>query len=349
MSDVTGFQWIRLDVDWDASEWLDALPWAARAVWPVVLCHVKVFGNGRGSCKALSAERLARTHDIPVECVRALLDAACSGESPALVITGDRWTVTSWARYQTPDAARMRQARAAQQSVTNEPEQEPNVTSKCEQATQVTNEPPSDAEKPNVTNTAEQEPNVTNEPEQGPNVTNRANSCHATMTETMTKTETEEVETGRADAPPPALPPPDPPGARKRGKTPQQERFDRVYRILEHLSGEVGGGCVMKADVTRELNSRRVGLVSLLEFLDGEHARGRFGRCPEDVAVEMNLLARETWRGGVTWEAIARLDNRATLLRGVLGETEPGRRSTPERPALHERLEAAIGSLGGSR
>ena len=89
--------WFRLDVQWDESDWLADLPWHVRAVWPVILAHVKTYGR-QGKCDAPVLRRFAAGHDIPLECIEVLLEAA--GKEGAMEITAETWQVTKWAEYQ---------------------------------------------------------------------------------------------------------------------------------------------------------------------------------------------------------------------------------------------------------
>lgn len=90
-------RWVRLNVGWDESSWLEDLPWAVRAVWPVILCHVKVFGSS-GRCPVPSWARFAGGHDIPADLVKALVEAATA--DGALLIEDGYMTVSNWNAYQ---------------------------------------------------------------------------------------------------------------------------------------------------------------------------------------------------------------------------------------------------------
>ncbi|MGV3613865.1 MAG: hypothetical protein ACO1SV_00900 [Fimbriimonas sp.] len=104
-------RWVRLNVDWAMTKWLEGLPWPQRAVWPLLLCHVKVHGNGRGWCKEMSATAFARMHDLPLAEASAFLEAAVA--AGALLADAEGWRIAQWETYQSPDAWRKRQARAA--------------------------------------------------------------------------------------------------------------------------------------------------------------------------------------------------------------------------------------------
>jgi hypothetical protein len=94
-------RWVRLNVDWDGSEWLAALPWHVRAAWPVILCYIKREGRD-GKAKTPILSRLAGGHDIPLEVITALSNAAI--ENGALIVADGHWIIAKWDVYQKPDA-----------------------------------------------------------------------------------------------------------------------------------------------------------------------------------------------------------------------------------------------------
>ncbi len=96
-------RWLRLDVTWEESAWLDALPGEAAGCWPRVLCVVKRDGV-MGRCKAPSTEVLARKWRVSERAITALLDAAA--QDGALKILDGEWVVTNWAVYQEVDRTR---------------------------------------------------------------------------------------------------------------------------------------------------------------------------------------------------------------------------------------------------
>jgi len=151
-------RWVRLNVGWDESSWLEDLPWAVRAVWPVILCHVKVFGSS-GRCPVPSWARFAGGHDIPADLVKALVEAATA--DGALLIEDGYMTVSNWNAYQgaesTDRVAKLREKK---------------------KAAVVT-----DGNAGNVTPVTRPRRNVTPDDETLP--------CHATETETGTVTKTE--------------------------------------------------------------------------------------------------------------------------------------------------------------
>jgi hypothetical protein len=102
-------RWIRLDVSWEDSPWLDALDGAAAGCWPRLLCLVKRDGL-RGRCKRPDPGVIARRWRVTRDAVTALEDAAV--QDGALTIENGEWVVTAWSTYQEPDAtAAVRQRR----------------------------------------------------------------------------------------------------------------------------------------------------------------------------------------------------------------------------------------------
>lgn len=93
-------RWLRLDIRWQDSEWLDALDGHAANCWPPFLCYVKRNGVG-GRCKMTGVAVLARHWRVARGDVEALVAAALA--HGALVVEGDEWVVTGWAKYQPID------------------------------------------------------------------------------------------------------------------------------------------------------------------------------------------------------------------------------------------------------
>lgn len=100
---ASGTRWIRLDVSWEDSAWLDALDGVAAGCWPRLLCWVKRDGIG-GSVKRPAPSVVARRWRVPVEAVLTLEAAATAGDDPALVVEDGKWIVTGWKKYQEPDS-----------------------------------------------------------------------------------------------------------------------------------------------------------------------------------------------------------------------------------------------------
>ena len=93
---MAGKRWIRLDVSWEDSEWLDALDGTAAGCWPRMLCLVKRDGV-RGRVKRPAFSVLARRWRVPVEAIAALEDAAIADR--ALAIEDGDWVVLNWPEY----------------------------------------------------------------------------------------------------------------------------------------------------------------------------------------------------------------------------------------------------------
>lgn len=110
-------RWLRLDMDWEDSPWLDALDGTAAGCWPRVLCLMKRTGVN-GVCKRPDIGVLARRWRVDASAINTLVGAAV--QHGALVIDEETWTVTGWEKYQNPDvtaaerkrAQRAREARA---------------------------------------------------------------------------------------------------------------------------------------------------------------------------------------------------------------------------------------------
>jgi hypothetical protein len=94
-------QWLRLSVNWSESEWLDALDWPVRAVWPEFLARVKSMGRA-GTMAKMPVHRFAGLTGIPLEYLQAFIDAAV--KCGAVIDDGESWTVVKWSDYQLDDA-----------------------------------------------------------------------------------------------------------------------------------------------------------------------------------------------------------------------------------------------------
>lgn len=105
-------KWIRLDVEWEESGWLDAMSGQAAGCWPRLLCHVKLRGK-KGRCHSPDPSVLARRWRVTRQAVDELIAGAV--KDGAVVIHGDELEVTNWTAYQEVDktaAGRMRKMRA---------------------------------------------------------------------------------------------------------------------------------------------------------------------------------------------------------------------------------------------
>lgn len=108
-------RWIRLDAEWEESEWIDRLTGQAAGCWPRLLSWVKLRGK-RGRCRAPSSSVLARRWKVPTQAVDELLEAAI--EDGAVRLDGGDLVITNWATYNPDDptaAARKRKQRAREQ------------------------------------------------------------------------------------------------------------------------------------------------------------------------------------------------------------------------------------------
>src|SRR5690606_8326472 len=79
-------RWIRLDVDWEDSEWIDGLDGEAAGCWPRLLCWVKKSGV-KGRCRKPAVGVLARRWRVSEEAIIRLLGAAI--QDGALIVDGD--------------------------------------------------------------------------------------------------------------------------------------------------------------------------------------------------------------------------------------------------------------------
>lgn len=101
-------RWVRLNVDWHESDWLEALEFPVRCTWPLLLCYIKTHGYA-GKCRAISPRRLASVMNAPCDAIMDILDAATV--SNALRVTGENWEIVNWSKYQGDDTNRDRQRR----------------------------------------------------------------------------------------------------------------------------------------------------------------------------------------------------------------------------------------------
>ena len=96
-------RWIRLDVTWSQSEWLENLPPASQLAWVKLLCYVKSSGVA-GSVKKPSNAYFARIWGLSKSSVEVMLSAA--SHDGAVVFDGADIVITGWGvRQMDPQAA----------------------------------------------------------------------------------------------------------------------------------------------------------------------------------------------------------------------------------------------------
>lgn len=115
-----GRRWFRLDVEWDASEWLVTLEPLAQFAWIKLLGWVKVHGKA-GRTRALSAVAAGVKWGLPTDAVVAMLEAAHAGDEPAIATEGSQWVILNWATYQEPDLTRNDRQRRFREAKGNTP------------------------------------------------------------------------------------------------------------------------------------------------------------------------------------------------------------------------------------
>ena len=112
-------KWIRLDVEWGASEWLDDLGPEARLAWIGMLCYAKGYGV-KGRIKR-SFNRMARVTDVTRDALAAMEEAAIGADALSVDVDG-YWVITNWEKYQGDPTSieRKRRSRATSRSVTRD-------------------------------------------------------------------------------------------------------------------------------------------------------------------------------------------------------------------------------------
>ena len=99
-------RWIRLDVNWEDTEWLADLTGCEAGCWPRLLCIAKQSGI-RGTVSIPSIRVLANRWRVDVEDIENMRDAAIS--AGAIEVDGKVWTICSWDEYQPDMTNRKRQ------------------------------------------------------------------------------------------------------------------------------------------------------------------------------------------------------------------------------------------------
>ena len=101
-------RWLRLNVDWDDSEWVNDLEPLGQLAWIKLMCHVKRDGHA-GRVRALSTIVASRKWNIPKGAIEEMLSLAeaCG----ALAIEGEAWVLLNWNKYQGDSTNSERQKR----------------------------------------------------------------------------------------------------------------------------------------------------------------------------------------------------------------------------------------------
>jgi hypothetical protein len=104
-------RWLRLNLEWQLSGWLDALDGHAANCWPPLLCWIKLHGRD-GRCRRPPLPLLARSWKVDVADIERLETAAL--QDGALVLEGADWVLANWAKYNPPDPSIERRRRRKQ-------------------------------------------------------------------------------------------------------------------------------------------------------------------------------------------------------------------------------------------
>ena len=101
--------WIRLNIDWDDSEWVFEMSGLSRLSWITLLCHTRKTGT-KGRTKRLSYTVAAKRWGVGANDVEKMEQAALA--DGALLIEDDEWVIVNWNVYQKVDTTNAkRQAR----------------------------------------------------------------------------------------------------------------------------------------------------------------------------------------------------------------------------------------------
>ena len=100
-------RWVRIDVGWAETEWVDALSAEAQLAWIKLICHAKSHGVG-GRVKIPSLKVIAKRWKVRVRAIEELVEA---GRIDGAIYedSGD-WVLTAWNAYQPDPTAAQRQA-----------------------------------------------------------------------------------------------------------------------------------------------------------------------------------------------------------------------------------------------
>lgn len=101
-------RYLKLNCNWDESEWIDPLPDGAKLAWVHVMTYVKAFGfNGRAKARPLA--KFAREKGMSVESFELMIAAA--KVHGALVEEDGAWRLVTWKKHQGDTTNAERQAR----------------------------------------------------------------------------------------------------------------------------------------------------------------------------------------------------------------------------------------------
>lgn len=106
-------RYVKLDVDWDQSEWVYSLSVGSQLAWVKLLCHVKRSGI-EGRVKKFHTFVMSRQWQIGEEDIVKMLRAA--EQHGALRDEGEFWVITKWREYQSDSAERVRRWRERHKS-----------------------------------------------------------------------------------------------------------------------------------------------------------------------------------------------------------------------------------------
>lgn len=93
-------RWLRLNVDWDDSKWVEPLSESGQLAFVKLLCYVKASGT-KGRIRSLSVARAASKWSVKPRGVQEMLSAAF--DDGAITLDGDDWVLTNWLTYQQED------------------------------------------------------------------------------------------------------------------------------------------------------------------------------------------------------------------------------------------------------